>query len=140
MLALLSSSFVACVGPARTFGAYEGKAGATAEAMVSAIETARLAAQVSAKNNAFAPYLSVTIAQAEEEATSVQGAFNSIQPPDHDADQLRKQLDALLGQAVSAISDMRIAARRGDFSSVERVGQALRALSEQLDSFAEAHT
>jgi hypothetical protein len=129
----------ACVGPARWFNAYEGKAEATADQMVSAIETARLAAEVAARHNGFAPYLSVTIAEAEDDATSIQGAFDSIQPPDGRADRLRDELDSLLSSAVSKISEMRIAARRGDFAAAERSGESLRDVSDRLVAFAREH-
>ncbi len=129
----------ACVGPARWPSAYEGKAGATADQMVSAVETGRLASEIAAAKKGLAPYLSVTIADAEQAATSIQGAFDSIQPPDRHSDALRDQLDALLAQAVSGLSDMRIAARRGEFAAVERVGRSLRSVSEKLDGFAQQH-
>ena len=128
-----------CVGPARSYGAYEGKAGATADQMVSAVETARLAALVATRHDGFAPYLSVTIAEAEQDADSIQGAFDSIQPPDHRSDALRDQLDRLLSQATDTISSMRIAGRRSDFAEVERLAESLTPLSDRLDAFAQAH-
>ena len=136
LLALLS---VSCVGPARWFNAYEGKAGATAEQMVAAVETARLAAQVAAQKKAFPPYLSVTISEAEQDANAIQGAFDSIQPPDSRSDRLRGQLDQLLSQASETVSRMRVAARRGDFAVVENLGRSLGSVSKDLDDFAQAH-
>src|SRR5438094_711460 len=50
---------VACVAPARSYGAYESKAATTAGDALSAVETARLAVVAVAKHDAFAPYLSV---------------------------------------------------------------------------------
>jgi hypothetical protein len=94
---------------------------------------------VAARNNGFAPYLSVTIAEAEDDATSIQGAFDSIQPPDQRSDQLRDELDALLSSAVSTISEMRIAARRADFAAAERMARSLSDISDRLDAFARAH-
>ncbi len=128
-----------CVGPARWYTAYEGKAGTTADQMVSAVETARLSAQVAVTHNAFAPYLSVTIAEAEQDAESIRGAFDSIQPPGHRSDLLRDQLDQLLSKATETISQMRIAARRSDFGEVERLANSLSDVSEKLDAFAQAH-
>jgi hypothetical protein len=136
---ILASLLPACVAPARWPNAYEGKAGATAEQMLSAVETARLASEVAAGNKGLGPYLSVTIADAERDASSIQGAFDSIQPPAHRSDELRDQLDALLTQAVSDLSDMRIAVRRGDFAAVKQVGRSLRSVSDKLDAFAQQH-
>lgn len=128
-----------CVGPARTFDAYEGKAAATADEMRSAVATASLAVRVARTGHGFPPYVSVVIADAERDATGVQGAFDSIQPPDHRSDELRSQLDDLLDPAVAAISDLRIAARRGDVASLIQMAASLEKLSDQLDAFAEAH-
>jgi hypothetical protein len=128
-----------CVAPARWYSAYEGKAETTADHMVSAVETARLSARVAVTHHGFAPYLSVTIAEAEQDADSIQGAFDSIQPPDHRSDLLRDQLDQLLSKATDIISKMRIAARRSDFGEVERLANTLADVSERLDAFAQAH-
>ncbi|MGZ4154983.1 MAG: hypothetical protein ACXVQ0_10940, partial [Actinomycetota bacterium] len=46
-----------CVAPARSYGAYEGKAVATAQTALSAVSTAMLAARVGARGDAFAPYV-----------------------------------------------------------------------------------
>ncbi len=129
-----------CVGSARWSSAYQGKAGATADQMVSAVETARLSARVAATHKAFAPYLSVMIAEAEQDADSIQGAFHSIQPPDDPSDVLRDQLGRLLSIATDTISRMRIAARRSDFGEVERLANSLSGVSEKLDAFAQAHS
>src|SRR2546430_17229987 len=88
--------------------------------MVGGVEPARRGGEVAARHDGFAPYLSVTIAEAEQDADSIQGAFDSIQPPDHRSDALRDQLDRLLTQATDTISSMRIAGRRPDPAEVER--------------------
>jgi hypothetical protein len=136
---MLTALMAGCVGPARWFGAYEGKAVATADQMASAVETARLTAEVAATSNGLGPYLSVALADAEEDATSIRDAFDSIQPPDDRADGLRDQFDGLLSHAASTLSEMRIAARRGDFGRIEALAGPLQALSQQLHAFADAH-
>jgi hypothetical protein len=129
----------ACVGPALWYDAYEGKAGATAAQMQSTLETARFVALAAGRGKALSAYVGVALTDAEQDASAIQGAFDSIQPPNSRADQLRDQLDALLSKAASAISEMRIAARRDRFSDLQRVAQPLSALSDQLERFAEAH-
>jgi hypothetical protein len=130
----------ACVGPARSFGAYEGKAGATANDMLSAVQTVRLAADTAARHRAFGPYLSVVINDAERDASAIQGAFDSIQPPDGSSDRLRRELDSLLAQAVSTIADLRIAVRRGELDRLAVIAEPLRSLAGRLDAFTETHT
>jgi hypothetical protein len=137
--ALLVVVLTACVGPARSGDSFEGKAGATATSMRSAVESARLTIGLASGRMAFAPYLSEAAHYAEDDATSIQGAFDSIQPPDAASDRLRSQLDGLLSGAVSALSDLRIAARRGDVGAMTVVGPRLQRLSRQLDAFASAH-
>ena len=44
-----------CVGPVRSFDAYEGKAADTADSVASAVETARLAVEIADQGRAFAP-------------------------------------------------------------------------------------
>jgi hypothetical protein len=140
LLALGAAVLTACVGPAPSFGAYEGKAGATADSMRSVVETARLGIQVAITGKSFAPYLYEVMHYAEDDATSIQGTFDSIQPPGGaSSDVLRKQLDDLLTQSVDTITDLRIAARRGDVDQLPAIGAPLGRLSEQLDRFSLAH-
>jgi hypothetical protein len=123
------------VGPARTFGKYEGKAVTTAEGALSAVESARLAARTAAEGGAFGPYTGTVISESEEGATSVQGTFDSIQPPGEQADELRSELDGLLSDAVSHLGDLRIAARRGGLGGLDDVARPLMADAEHLRSF-----
>ena len=75
---------------------------------------------------------------AEEDASSVQGQFDSVQPPSHRADEIRDRLDEQLQAAVDGLADLRIAVRRGITKELEEVAAplrpvlvALRALSEE---------
>jgi hypothetical protein len=129
----------ACVGPARSFGSYEGKAGATAQAMHSTVQTARLAVSLAGERKATAPYVSEMLHYAEDDATSIQGAFDSIQPPDAASDRLRAQLDGYLSTAVDTIAGLRIAARRGDQSALGKIAAPLPEVSKGLDTFVTRH-
>lgn len=124
-----------CVGPARTSDDYTRKASTSLHDTRSAVETARLGVDAAAGDRATGPYLSVLFADAEEQASSVQSTFDSIQPPDRDADRLRDDVDDLLSEAVSALSDLRIAARRGDTPALTAQGPALEDLSRRLGDF-----
>jgi hypothetical protein len=129
----------ACTGPVRSTGVYESKAGATAETVASAVETARLAVQAAQDGDAYGRYLTQLLADAEKDADAAQGTFEGIQPPDRRADQLRDQLDELLGQATDTLTELRTLARRGRFAELAEPAAPLAGLAEELHAFAEAH-
>ena len=139
--AALAVVLVACVqpvGPARTFDSYEHKAKSTAETALSSVETGRLAARTAKHDDTFAPYLAVLLSDAENEATSGQSTFDSVQPPNNRSDRLRDRLDALLTRATDALSQARIAARRADFDEVAKQAKPLAKSARELNRFVEA--
>ena len=129
----------ACTGPVRSTNVYESKAGATAETVASAVETARLAVQAGSQDKAFGRYLAQVLADASKDADAAQGTFNAIQPPDGRADELRDHLDELLGQATDTLAELRIAARRGQTAELAEPATPLAGLADRLHQFAEAH-
>jgi hypothetical protein len=131
---------VACVAPARTFDSYEGKAADTAESVVSAIETARLAVTAAREHRAFPPYLSVVLAEAEQGAGDSGDTFGAIQAPDERSARLRGTLLALVSRAESVLADLRIAVRLGELDRLSELARPLPGLSEQLDRFAQEHS
>jgi hypothetical protein len=130
----------ACVAPVRSFDTYEGKAADTAESVVSAIETARLAVTAAGQDRAFAPYLSVVLAEAEQGAGGSGDTFAAIQAPDEPSAELRDTLLALVSRAESALADLRIAVRLGELDRLPELARPLPGLSEQLDRFAQEHS
>jgi hypothetical protein len=129
----------ACTGPVRSTNVYQSKAGATAETVASAVETARLAVDAAGQDKAFGRYLAQVLAEAEEDADAAQGTFDAIQPPDGRADELRSHLDELLGRASDTLAELRIAARRGDTAELAEPAAPLAGLAGKLHTFAEAH-
>jgi hypothetical protein len=126
------------VGPARTDDAYEGKAVTTAEGALSAVETIRLAADAAGRGS-FGPYLAVTVSDQEEELSGLQGTFASIQPPAEASEELRAELDGLLGDALDHLVDVRIATRRGDLAALVALAVPLEGDAGALRSFVEEH-
>jgi hypothetical protein len=139
-IALVLLAMTACVAPARSFDAYEGKAADTSDSVLSAVETARLAASIAGKDDSSAPTLAIVLADAEKDASGTRGIFESIQPPDPRASELRTQLDAILDRAVDGLSRLRIAVRRGEISALPHVAQPLAGVSRDLQSFSDAHS
>jgi hypothetical protein len=127
------------VGPARTFGKYEGKAVTTAKSALSNVETVRLTSRTASAGNAFGPYTSVVISDAEESLGGVQGTFDSIQPPDERADKVGHELDTILGDALEHVRDVRIAARRGELTKLASIAAPLADDARKLESFMEQH-
>jgi hypothetical protein len=127
------------VGPARTYGKYEGKAVTTAKGALSAVETARLIADSASRGNAFGPYVGTVVSEAEESASGVQGTFASIQPPDERAEKLSSELDGVLSDAVTHLRDLRVAARRDELGRLRDVAAPLDDDSRRLNDFIGAH-
>jgi hypothetical protein len=138
-IAIVLVAATACVAPARSHGAYEGKAVDTSDTVLSAVETGRLAAVTAGDDDSFATTLAVVISDAEGDASSARSIFESIQPPDPRSDELRARLDAILDRAVDGLSRLRITLRRGEISALPRVARPLAAVSHDLQAFSNAH-
>jgi hypothetical protein len=126
-----------CAGSARTPTAYRLKARNSADAALSAVETATLAARLVREKRAFSTYVSVVLDSAERDATATQSTFASIQSPSRASDQLREQVNQVLNDAADAISKMRIAARRDERADLLRAAQSLPKLADELQRFSE---
>jgi hypothetical protein len=121
-----------CAGPSRTDDDYRNKAANTAETMQGLIGTVQLAVDAARHHKVPAPYLSVTLAEADDDASATVGTFDSVQPPSDQADRLRDKLDTLLQNTTSILDDLRIAVRRGDISSLAEIAAPLKGLNDSL--------
>jgi hypothetical protein len=143
LLVMVVAASSACVshpvGPARTFGKYEGKARTTAESALSEVQAARMVARAAARGNAFGPYTGLVLSDAEESLGGLAGTFGSIQPPDDAADQLRDDLGSILTEAQDGVADVRIAARRGPLAELADVAAPLDDVIAALEDFLEEH-
>jgi hypothetical protein len=126
------------VGAARTPASYTAKAGTTAKAILSAVQTTK-ATTDAVRKGSFGPFTSRIISEQEEAVSKTQGTFDSIQPPNADMDALRDQLDELITQAMQHISTARIAANRSDNEAVLAQAQPLQEDAKALNEFIEAH-
>jgi hypothetical protein len=129
----------ACVGPARSYGVYESRAAQSADAARSAVQTARAGIEDAAQGDAFAAYVSALLSDAEDTASTAEGHFASIQPPDAASDQLRSDLLPMLQNATNEIEQARIAARRDDVRALVSLGQPLASVNDALASFLDQH-
>lgn len=128
-----------CVGPARTEHDYRLKASTTAGKVRGALETARLGVRAANGGRAPANYLSVLLGEAEDDASSVQSTFESIQPPDRLADLLRERVLGPVGNAVSVMARLRVLVRRGDMAELAKAAEGLPKLSNELQRLQDAN-
>jgi hypothetical protein len=133
VLVIASVSLLAlssCVSPAVDSTGYRNKVGHAAEKMAGIIGSAQLAAEQDLAGKSFSAFADQLISQAEQDAQSVVGQLDSVQPPDEQSIQLRNQADDVLQAAASQLSDLRIAQRRDDQAGMR---QSLKDLSDSLD-------
>jgi hypothetical protein len=137
--ALLVTALLAtgCAGPSRTDEDFRRKAANTAAAMVAVVETARVTAGAAGSGRLLAPYVAVTLSNAEDDANGIVATFDSVQPPSAAADALRAGLDAALQPAASTLAGLRIAARRGQLDRLPSLAEPLGELSARLERYAE---
>jgi ABC-type transporter Mla subunit MlaD len=133
-VALTLAAAAGCAGPSRTDDDYRHKAANTAETMQGLIGTAQLAVDAASRHKVPTPYLSVTLSEADDDASATEGTFDSVQPPSDQADQLRDKLDTLLQNTTSVLDDLRIAVRGGDISSLSKIAAPLKDLNDKLQS------
>jgi hypothetical protein len=126
------SSLGACAGRVSSAEDYRHKAAQTSKAMVSALETARLAAEQLLAGRSLGNYGDVVVSQAEQDAQSIQTAFDTRQPPDARSRALRQTVDQPLQDGSSALTDLRIAVRDANEAAIRR---ALAGLDDPLRMF-----
>ena len=127
------------VGPARTFGKYEGKARTTVESALSNVQTVLLTAKAAAEHRTFGPYTGIVVSEAEESLSGLPGTFGSIQPPSARADRLRDEVDQLLSDALDHVTEVRVAVRRGSLDDAGDTAAPLLGDVNKLQSFLEEH-
>ena len=109
--------------PARDAGDYREKASSTAGAAI--------------RDDAFGPYLSVAVGDAERDLDAVSSTFGSILPPGEASILLRDELEPVLDRAATHVADARIAIRRGEPDDLPRIRRELRADVAELQALEE---
>ncbi|HEX5295929.1 MAG TPA: hypothetical protein VFW50_02985 [Streptosporangiaceae bacterium] len=120
-------------------GAYRHAALQTSMAMVSALASGQLAAQLGLRGNSFSMFTDGNVTDAENDADSVNSTFTSRQPPDARSDALRQKMMQALSDGTGALTDLRVAVRMGDRAQVRKalaeVGKSIKtfnALQQEL--------
>jgi len=81
----------------------------------------------------------MVVADAEDQISGLIGTFDSVQPPNSMADRLHERLDDLMSSALSDVQAVRVAARRGEVGQLIELSKPVRADSEKLQAFVDAH-
>jgi hypothetical protein len=117
--------------PPRTSGAYEHEVGRTVELLRSQLRTAQEWARQVDESKTPLTTASVGFGEVEQDATNTANRFAGYQPPEGQ-DRMRSRVTAIGDDVVSALSEIRIAARRGNRGSVVAKARGLRTLDERL--------
>jgi hypothetical protein len=127
-------ALVGCVSPAPDEASYSDKAAMTAGAAASEVSTVRLTTQLLLADRLQRNYGDVTISASEDALSSVSQTFSVVQPPDKTSDQVRAELEQLLGDAADAVAAARIANRRDDHPAMRKAAADLGKSATQLQA------
>lgn len=114
-----------CVGPSRTTSDYQRKVANSAEAVISAAESALLTVEVATEGKASAPFISLRLSESEETAASVEAGFGAVQPPDPRLDELRTETLTVIGDASDVLEELRLAAYRAEIDRLDEIAEEL---------------
>jgi hypothetical protein len=106
--------------PVPGYGAYRHAALQTSMAIVSALASGQLAAQLGLQGKSFSAFTDENVTDAENDADSVNSTFSSRQPPDARSDALRQTMAQALSDGTSALTDLRVAVRMEDRAQVRK--------------------
>jgi hypothetical protein len=138
--ALVVAALVAlsgCVSPALGEDSYRGKGQQAAGAALSEVATAQLVLEQVRKGNLPRPYADETVSAAEDALGSISDSFGAVQPP-RESDDVQSDVSDLLDDAASAVTDARIAVRRGDDGAMRDLVRRLQRLADQLRELKES--
>src|SRR4051794_21885530 len=127
----------ACVSSSPNDADFAKKAQKTVDTVAAAVGTAQLGITALHDGDAFDPYLSVLLGEAEEDAGAARQSFDSVQPPGVDSDEVRDQVHEVTDEAIELLSEARIAIRREDYDAVLALDAPLAGVSERLKQLSE---
>ena len=127
----------ACVSSAPNDADYAKKAQKTVDTVAAAVGTAQLGITALREGDAFDPYLSVLLGEAEDDASAARDTLDSVQPPGDESDQVREQVHEVTDEALDLLAEARIAIRREDHDAVLALDAPLAGVAERLKSLSE---
>jgi hypothetical protein len=127
----------ACVSSAPNDADYAKKAQKTVDTVAAAVGTAQLGITALREGNAFDPYLSVLLGEAEDDASAARDTLDSVQPPGDKSDQMREQVHEVTDEALDLLAEARIAIRREDHDAVLALDAPFAGVAERLKSLSD---
>lgn len=121
-----------CASPSPTMSDYQTKTRTTASAVAGIAAVARTGAQQWQHGRLTKAYADTLITEAEDDAGSIIATYDSRQPPTSDAIALKNKIDKPLQDVSNALTDLRIALRRGDHQGVTNAVRSLVAPHKKL--------
>jgi hypothetical protein len=125
-----------CVSPAFGPDSYRGKAEQAVGAALSEVATAQLVAEQVVAGRLPRPYADETVSASEDALGSISDSFGTVQPPG-ESDEIQEEVSDALDEAAGAVTDTRIAVRRGDRVGLQTLIDKLRHLADQLAALEE---
>lgn len=129
------------IHPPRTAASYQTRTTMTLETLSSQVASTRVWLRAVADDRVLATTAAVAVEEAETDASSQTSTYAAWQPPDHASQQLRARVTALGDEVVTALGEVRIAARGGRWSDAVAMRGRLSKLEHRLSQLqATAHS
>lgn len=127
-----------CAGTTSTDDDYRLKVAHTASSLTAVVGSAQLAARQFLDGRLPQAYANYVISRAEQDGSSIQNTFDTRQPPDAAADDLRNRVDQPLQQITGDLTDLRVAVRTDDHAAMDSALADLAKGLKALSTFQEA--
>lgn len=125
------------VAPPRSPDSYREHAAKTLETLRSQVQTARLWEESVQRDDVFRSSATVGFEEAEADANKAASSFEGYEPPAGTED-VRSDVSDIAAETTSALAELRIAARRGDWAAVHERAAPLGPLADRLEALAQA--
>jgi len=132
--ALLAVVLTGCAGPTIRDQAVYNQADKSANAMVSELRTVLVATKTQLANRSWWRYADVVVTDSETAATSIQSAFTSRQPPSRSSNRIYADTSTALSDAAELITQMRVALRQRDVTTMEKLRPEIAKAATDLES------
>jgi hypothetical protein len=121
-----------CAGPTYTDSAMRSQASRSASAAVSELETLRLVVDAQLHDHSWWQYTDVVVTDSERALSTIESTLASRQPPSADSGKARNRVVTALEAASDMATDLRIAVRNEDESSLASLVRRIEPLADRL--------
>jgi len=132
-LAVIAGALWYLQAPPRSAGAYRDRAANVVDSVHSQVQVARLWLGAVESGEVTHPAAIIALQEADDDAARALGDFEQLDPP-AGTDEVRHRVSTLTGEAGDALAQLRIAANRGEWQRLPRLGRPLPRLARRLDA------